>query len=212
MEIVNTVLAILAMVVVLGLLWVLPIVGGLRCAKRNSISPHWMWFGIHPLGGWIAFAVICSAKTERVGDALVRWSSGKISCYSCGKFNSINNAHCAKCRAKIIKPICPRCKSDSTRYVSQTGQYIVSGFAGMIMGGCLLNSLQNTGVPDGQLTWEELLMLVPAIVLLLAGTVMFFWPLSKSTKRIRCSSCGAVSPAATVVAFQQPSTGEDRRE
>ena len=38
--------------------WLYPVVHGVRCAKRAGISPHWMWFGIHPLTGWIAFGII----------------------------------------------------------------------------------------------------------------------------------------------------------
>ncbi len=29
--------------------------GGLRAAKAKGRSPHWMWLGIHPVSGWIAF-------------------------------------------------------------------------------------------------------------------------------------------------------------
>lgn len=55
-------------------LWVLPIVLGVKAAKRNNRSPHWMWFGIHPFGGWIAFLVLqfatplkcCSQCGEKV--------------------------------------------------------------------------------------------------------------------------------------------------
>jgi hypothetical protein len=40
------------------ILWVLPIWLGIRAANRNNRSALWMWFGVHPLGGWIAFAVL----------------------------------------------------------------------------------------------------------------------------------------------------------
>ena len=48
--------------IALGLFWVLPIVGGLRAARRKNRSPHWMWFGIHPIGGFIAWGVLAAAK------------------------------------------------------------------------------------------------------------------------------------------------------
>lgn len=55
-------------------LWVLPIWLGLKAARRNHRSPHWMWFGVHPFGAWIAFLVLqfaaplkaCAQCGERV--------------------------------------------------------------------------------------------------------------------------------------------------
>lgn len=38
--------------------WIVPIVLGIRAAAAKGISPHWMWFGLHPFGAWIAFFVI----------------------------------------------------------------------------------------------------------------------------------------------------------
>ena len=45
-----------ALAVVIG--WIVPITYGVQTAIREHYSPHWMWFGIHPVGGWIAFAVL----------------------------------------------------------------------------------------------------------------------------------------------------------
>jgi len=45
-------------VVILVALWIPPIVLGVKWARLKGVSPHWMWFGVHPLGAWIAFAVI----------------------------------------------------------------------------------------------------------------------------------------------------------
>ena len=45
-------------VVLIYVLWLYPIVNGVKAARRRGLSPHWMWFGIHPLGAWIAFAVL----------------------------------------------------------------------------------------------------------------------------------------------------------
>jgi hypothetical protein len=42
----------------LPIVWILPIVLGIRAARRKGISPHWMWFGVHPLGGWLAFLIL----------------------------------------------------------------------------------------------------------------------------------------------------------
>ena len=42
----------------LPIIWILPIVLGVRAARAKGVSPHWMWFGVHPMGGWIAFLII----------------------------------------------------------------------------------------------------------------------------------------------------------
>ncbi len=38
--------------------WIVPVVLGVRVAAAKGVSPHWMWFGLHPFGAWIAFLVI----------------------------------------------------------------------------------------------------------------------------------------------------------
>lgn len=38
--------------------WIVPVVLGIRAATAKGVSPHWMWFGLHPFGAWIAFLVI----------------------------------------------------------------------------------------------------------------------------------------------------------
>jgi xanthosine utilization system XapX-like protein len=45
-------------VLALLVVWLVPIFFGIRIAKRKGRSPHWMWFGVHPLGGWIALLVL----------------------------------------------------------------------------------------------------------------------------------------------------------
>ena len=46
--------------------WVAPIVVGVKYAKKKNYSPHWMWFGIHPVTGWIAciYFLGCPACTR----------------------------------------------------------------------------------------------------------------------------------------------------
>ena len=39
-------------------LWFYPVLHGIEAAKRAGISPKWMWFGLHPLFGWITYLVI----------------------------------------------------------------------------------------------------------------------------------------------------------
>ena len=38
--------------------YVIPIWLGIRTAHKNNRSALWMWFGVHPLGGWITYAVL----------------------------------------------------------------------------------------------------------------------------------------------------------
>ncbi len=46
--------------------WIALIVWGVRMAKRKNRSPHWMWFGIHPLGLIIVLVVMASIEPLRV--------------------------------------------------------------------------------------------------------------------------------------------------
>jgi hypothetical protein len=50
-------------VLVILLIWLLPIFLGVRAAKAKGRSPHWMWFGLHPITGWIAFLWLRYAAT-----------------------------------------------------------------------------------------------------------------------------------------------------
>jgi hypothetical protein len=52
-------------VIVVLALTVTPVILGIKAAKRKGISPHWMWFGLHPLGGWIAYLIIRSRPDRR---------------------------------------------------------------------------------------------------------------------------------------------------
>jgi len=47
-----------ALILALLCVWLLPIVPGIRAARRKGRSPHWMWFAVHPLGGWITWLVL----------------------------------------------------------------------------------------------------------------------------------------------------------
>ncbi len=42
----------------IGILWVLPVVLGVRWARRKGYSTLWMLFGLHPIGAWIVAAVM----------------------------------------------------------------------------------------------------------------------------------------------------------
>lgn len=63
--------------IVLGLggaaVWVVAIVLGVKAARRKGVSPRWMWFGIHPLGAVIAWAVIAWGIKKRIPPRTVEW-------------------------------------------------------------------------------------------------------------------------------------------
>ena len=61
-QIVGTVLGVAFAV---AIFWVVPVAGGIHTARRRNRSPHWMWFGIHPFGGWIAFLVLLSLSARK---------------------------------------------------------------------------------------------------------------------------------------------------
>jgi hypothetical protein len=48
-------IAFVAYVVSILVFWLLPIVLGLRAARAKGRSLHWMWFGLNPITGWIAY-------------------------------------------------------------------------------------------------------------------------------------------------------------
>jgi len=70
-------------------LWVPPIILGVRAARRKNRSSHWMWFGVHPMMGWIAFAVLASLPALK----------------EC--------SHCAE-KVKAHAKICPYCMTPFT--------------------------------------------------------------------------------------------------
>jgi len=76
--------------IVLGIViapaWVLALIFGIRAARRKGISPHWMWFGIHPLGAFIACPIIMWGVAAHV---------------------------CPQCNTPIHRgvPSCPSCKA-----------------------------------------------------------------------------------------------------
>jgi hypothetical protein len=82
----TAILVLIVAVVFVG--WVLPIVLGVRAANRKQYSPHWMWFGIHPLFGWIACIVLLCLPP-------------RIQCPNCGGFVAVNFRICPYCHAGL---------------------------------------------------------------------------------------------------------------
>ena len=38
--------------------WTCLIVFGIKAAKKKNRSPHWMWFGVHPMGALVVFIIM----------------------------------------------------------------------------------------------------------------------------------------------------------
>jgi hypothetical protein len=52
------IIVVLFMVLIFLGIWAALIVFGVKTAKKKNRSPHWMWFGIHPVGAVVAFIVM----------------------------------------------------------------------------------------------------------------------------------------------------------
>jgi hypothetical protein len=73
-----------ATVLFLVALWITPVVLGIRLAQKKGYSPHWMWFGLHPVGAWVTFIVMaCLDK--------------RLKCPNCGGFIASNFRICPYC-------------------------------------------------------------------------------------------------------------------
>jgi hypothetical protein len=86
----NVLALIIVLVVILAVLslWITPVVLGVRFAKKKGYSPHWMWFGLHPVGAWVVFIVmVCLEK--------------RIQCPNCGGFIGANFRICPYCQATL---------------------------------------------------------------------------------------------------------------
>jgi hypothetical protein len=81
-------MALVGAAMAIALLWVLPITLGIHQARKKNYSPLWMLFGIHPLGGWIAFIVLACLPP-------------RVQCRNCGGFVAINFRVCPFCRADL---------------------------------------------------------------------------------------------------------------
>ncbi len=49
---------VLFIVLIFLAIWASLIVFGVTAAKKKHRSPHWMWFGVHPIGALIVFIVM----------------------------------------------------------------------------------------------------------------------------------------------------------
>jgi len=78
------------LVIVVLTMWVLPIYLGIRAAKRKHYSPHWMWFGVHPLTGWAACIVL-------------HCLSARVACPGCAEYVGQKYRICPYCQASTAK-------------------------------------------------------------------------------------------------------------
>jgi hypothetical protein len=128
---------VLAKTICIPLCWIIPIRLGLKWARLRGISPKWLWFGIHPLGGWMTFLKLrfyihrvacqechlsvpedsescphCKAALIRVRS--FRWSGNEVQCAGCSSFVDLNSKACPSCAAPIPKLQCTKCGSGNT--------------------------------------------------------------------------------------------------
>jgi uncharacterized membrane protein YhaH (DUF805 family) len=65
-------------------IWIVPIPLGIKKAKKKGHSPHWMWFGVFPIYGWLVFLILCLVpKIKR--------------CTNCGEKNKLYAKTCQRC-------------------------------------------------------------------------------------------------------------------
>jgi hypothetical protein len=65
-------------------IWIVPIPLGIKKAKQKELSPHWMWFGILPVYGWLVFLILSLVpKTKK--------------CKNCGEKNKLYAKTCQRC-------------------------------------------------------------------------------------------------------------------
>ena len=81
--------------VLIVLFWVLPVTLGVCIARRRKLSPLWMLFGIHPIGGWVACLVLALSK-------------GKVECAKCGGYVKPNFRQCPFCEQAMASPTPPK--------------------------------------------------------------------------------------------------------
>ena len=93
----NPTAAVFGVLLIVFMLWVLPIRFGIGCAIRKHYSPCWMWFAIHPLGGWIAYLVLASLPP-------------RVVCSHCGGYVAKHFRLCPYCHTPI--PTTPNAPPD----------------------------------------------------------------------------------------------------
>ncbi len=80
--------------------WVAPIVLGVIMFQRKGYSPHWMWFGVHPLTGWIAALIAVFIQQRR-------------QCHYCGGYVEANFRLCPYCGEHLLNSVPRRARRGS---------------------------------------------------------------------------------------------------
>jgi predicted nucleic acid-binding Zn ribbon protein len=75
-------------------IWASLIVFGVKAAKKKHRSPHWMWFGIHPMGALIVFIVMMCLDPLQA-------------CPQCGKATPAGARLCPFCAFALAPPAPP---------------------------------------------------------------------------------------------------------
>ena len=92
-------IAVIVFLLLLGFaFWITPVFLGIRLAQKKGYSPHWMWFGVNPVGAWAAMIVMAALEKRN-------------QCPNCGGFIASNFRICPYCREtvpasvqKIVEP------------------------------------------------------------------------------------------------------------
>ena len=76
---------VLFIVLIFLAIWASLIIFGVKAAKKKHRSPHWMWFGVHPVGALIVFIVMMCLEPLAVCPQCARPSPpGARLCPYCG--------------------------------------------------------------------------------------------------------------------------------
>lgn len=169
---------------VLAALWIPPVVLGVRWARRKGISPHWMWFGVHPLSGWIAFWIVrykIQPRVERV--ARLRF---------------------------VRRRECPSCGANEAVLQRNRGT-LFSGLFVLLLAGPAFDLFERTGRMSqvyrysGRMTNDMFIYLACGIVFVIAGVALLWLHFRVPPKFVRCLKCEKLNPAAPASAAPAPS-------
>jgi hypothetical protein len=88
------------------ILWLLPIGLGIPLAKKRGHSPHWMWFGVYPMGGWIVLIVFYFIQSSKT-------------CQNCQQRSRSDAGFCPKCGQQFpVESITPtRTKKETVKRI-----------------------------------------------------------------------------------------------
>ena len=74
----------ISIVLIIVVCWVAPIWLGIRAAHKNNRSALWMLFGVHPIGGWIAFILLaCLPRLKSCPQCAEKVKEGAKICRFC---------------------------------------------------------------------------------------------------------------------------------